>query len=85
MEQGSCPENVSLIIDSNENGVDDGGIGKEMEESLQRNASNDQGNLEARLPDSPVNLEMRDIGLTFQLKMLEFMDSMKQETKCGKE
>ena len=32
---------------------------------------------EARLLDPHVNLEMGDVGLNFQLKMLEFMDSMK--------
>ena len=75
----------SLIIDSNVNGVEDGGFGEEVEESLQRGASNNQGNLVVRLPDPPVNLETRDVGLSFQLKMLKFMDSMRQEIKCGKE
>ena len=50
-------EDVSLTIDANDNGVEDGGFGEEVEESLQRDASNDQGNLEARLPDPLVNLE----------------------------
>ena len=71
------PEDFSLTIDSNDNGEKDGGFGEEMEESLQRDASNNQGNSEARLPDPLVDLEMRDVGLSFQLKMLEFMDSMK--------
>ena len=79
------PEDVSLTIDANDNGVEDGGFGEEVEESLQRDASNDQGNSEARLPDPPVNLETGDVGLSFQLKMLEFMDSMRQEIKRGKE
>ena len=34
-------EDVSLTIDSNDNGVEDGGFGEEMK-SLQRNVSNDQ-------------------------------------------
>ena len=79
------PEDVSLTIDANDNGVEDGGFGEEVEESLQRDASNDQGNSEARLLDPPVNLETGDVGLSFQLKMLEFMDSMRQEIKRGKE
>ena len=32
-----------------------------------------------------MNLETGDVGLSFQLKMLEFMDSMRQEIKRGKE
>ena len=32
-----------------------------------------------------VNLDGDNAGLSFQLKMLEFMDSMKQELKHGKE
>ena len=79
------PEDVSLTIEANDNGVEDDGFDEEVEESLQRDASNDQGNLEARLPDPPVNLETGDVGLSFQLKMLEFMDSMRQEIKRGKE
>ena len=78
-------EDVSLTIDSNDNSVEDGGFGEEVEESLRRDASNDQENLGARLPDPPVNLEMGDVGLSFQLKMLEFMDSMGEEIKHGKE
>ena len=39
-------EDVSLTIDANDNGVEDGGFG-EVEESLQRDASNDQGDSEA--------------------------------------
>ena len=36
------PEDVSVTIDSNDNGMEDGGFGEEVEESLQRDASNDQ-------------------------------------------
>ena len=72
------PKDVSFTIDANDNGMEDGGFGEEMEEPLQRDASNSQGNLEARLPDPPMNLETGDVGLSFQLKMLEFMDIMKQ-------
>ena len=79
------PADISLTIDSNDNGVEDGGFGEEVEESLQRDASNDQGNSGAKLPDPLVNLETRDVRLSFQLKMLEFMDSMMQEIKRGKE
>ena len=50
-------EDVSLTIESNDNVLEDGGFGEEVEESLQRDASNDQGNLGARLSYPPVNLE----------------------------
>ena len=69
----SVPKDVSLTIDSNDNGMEDGGFGEEVEESLQRDASNNHGNLGARLLDPPVNLEMGDVELSFQLKMLDFM------------
>ena len=39
------PKDVSLTIDANDNGVEDGGFGEEVEESFQRDASNDQGKL----------------------------------------
>jgi hypothetical protein len=32
--------------------------------------------LRARLPNASMSLEKCDVGLTFQIKMLEFMDSM---------
>jgi hypothetical protein len=32
-----------------------------------------------------MSLENCDVGLTFQLKMLEFMDSMNQELQVGNE
>ena len=79
------PKDISLTIDFNDNGVEDGGFDEELEESHQRDASNNQGNLEARLPDPFVNLETGDVGLNFQLKMLEFMDSMRQKIKRRKE
>ena len=79
------PDIISLAIDSNNNGVEDGGFGEEVGKSLQRDASNNQGNLGARLSDPLVNLETRDVGLSFQFKMLEFIDSMRQEIKREKE
>ena len=39
----------------------------------------------ARLPNAPMTLESCDVGLTFQLKMLEFKDFMNQELHVGKE
>ena len=78
-------EDVYFTIDSNGNGGEDGGFGKEVEDFLQSDASNNQGNLRARLPNPPVNLGTGDVGLSFQLKMLEFVDSMRQEIKHGKE
>jgi hypothetical protein len=41
--------------------------------------------LGSRLPNAPMSLESGDVGLTFQLKMLEFMDSMNEELQVGKE
>ena len=79
------PKDVSVTIDSNDNGVKDGGFGEEVEESFQRDASNVQEDLGARLPNPPLNLVTGDVGLSFQFKMLEFMDSMRQEIKRGKE
>jgi hypothetical protein len=35
------------------------------------------------LPKLPMSLESCDIGLTFQLKILEFMNSMKQDFQEG--
>ena len=36
----SMPKDVSFTIDFNDNGVEDGGFGEEVEESLQRDDSN---------------------------------------------
>jgi hypothetical protein len=66
-------------IVSNDNGWEYGGFGKGMEESIERTPANLNENLGARLPNAPMSLESCDVGLTFQLKMLEFMDSMNQE------
>jgi hypothetical protein len=41
--------------------------------------------LGARLPNAPMSLESCDVGLTFHLNMLEFMDSMNQELQVDKE
>jgi hypothetical protein len=53
-------------------------FGKEMRESIERSPANLKESLEARLPSAPMSLESYDVGLTFQLKMLEFMDFMNQ-------
>src|ERR1700738_1744885 len=78
-------EDVDPTIDSNENGGDDGAMGEEVEESRERDPVNLEENSEARIPNAPENLEGGDVGLKFQLKMLEFMDSVNQELKRGKE
>ena len=82
-------EGVAFAIDLNDNGGDNGGhtsgIGVEVEEILQRSASNNKKNLGARLLDPLVNLEIGDVRLNFHLKMLEFMNFVNQEIKCGKE
>jgi hypothetical protein len=68
-----------------DNGWEYGGFGKEMWESIERTLANLKESLGARLPNAPMSLESGDVGLTFQLKMLEFMDSMNQELQVGKE
>jgi hypothetical protein len=60
----------------NDNGWEYGRFGKGMEESIERTPANLNKILGARLPNAPMSLESGDVGLTFQLKMLEFMDSM---------
>jgi len=52
---------------------------------LIRNPANLEAHSEARLPNAPESLEGGDVGLKFQLKMLEFMNSVNQELKRGKE
>jgi hypothetical protein len=41
--------------------------------------------LGARLPIASISLESCDVGLTFQLKILKFMDFINQEPLVGKE
>jgi hypothetical protein len=72
-------------IVSNGNGWEYGGFGKEVGGSIERTPANLQESLGARLSNAPMSLESCDVGLTFQLKMLEFMDSMNQELQVGKE
>jgi hypothetical protein len=69
----------------NDNGWEYGGFGKDMGESIERTLANLKESLGARLPNASMSLESGDVGLTFQLKMLEFMDSMNQELQIGKE
>lgn len=38
----------------------------------------------ARLPNAPKSLEGSDVGLIFQLKILEYMDFENQELKRGR-
>jgi hypothetical protein len=85
LEQGSCQYGFWRNIVSNDNGWKYGGFGMEMGESIERTLANLKDSLRARLPNAPMSLESGDVGLTFQLKMLEFMDSMNQELQVGKE
>jgi hypothetical protein len=78
-------EVVDPAIESVDNGGNDGATGEEVEESLERGPTNLEENSGARLPNAPESLEGGDVGLKFQLKMLEFMDSVNQELKCGKD
>ena len=41
-------------------------------------------NLGAKISIAFENLEGGDVGLKFQLKVLDFMDSVNQKPKCGK-
>jgi hypothetical protein len=70
---------------SNDNGWEYGGFGKEMGESIEWNPANLKESLGARLPNASMSLDSFAVGLTFQLKILEFMDSMNQEFQVGKE
>ena len=49
-----------------------------MGESIERTPINLKESFGARLPDSPMSLESCDVGLKFQLKILEFKDFMDQ-------
>jgi hypothetical protein len=50
-----------------------------MGEFIERTPANLKESLGVRLPNVPMSLKSVDVGLTFQLKMLEFMDSMNQK------
>jgi hypothetical protein len=52
---------------------------KNMREFIEWTPANLKECLRARLLNAPMFLESCDVGLTFQLKMLKFMDSMNQE------
>jgi hypothetical protein len=56
-----------------------------MGEFIERTPANLKESLGARLPNAPMSLESCDVGLTFQLKMLKFVDSMNRELQVGKE
>ena len=55
-----------------------------MKESFERDPAKLKYNLEVRLPNASKNLEGSDVGLKFQLKMLEFMTFINQELKHSK-
>ena len=69
----------------NNNGGNNGGLGKEIDDSLERDPAKVEENLMARLLYAPENLESNDVGLKFQFKMLELMNSVYQELKHDKE
>jgi hypothetical protein len=56
-----------------------------MGEFIEMTPANLKESLGARLPNAPMTLESCDVGLTFQLKMLEFVDSMNRKLQVGKE
>ena len=72
-------------MDFNDNGGDDDAMGEEMVVSFEKNPAILEENSEARLPNASGSLKGGDVGLKFQLKMLEFMDSMNKELKRSKE
>jgi hypothetical protein len=53
-------------IDANEYGEDNGGFGKNIEESIIKIPGNLKENLGARLLNAPKNLESGDVGLKFR-------------------
>ena len=56
-----------------------------MGEFIEKTPANLKESLGARLPNPPMSLETCDVGITFQLKILEFMDSMNQGFQVSKE
>jgi hypothetical protein len=66
------------VIVSNDNGWEYGEFGEEMVESIEKTPANLKKNLGAKLPNAPMRLGNLNVGVTFQLKMLEFMDFMNQ-------
>ena len=64
-------------------GGDDGELDNEVEESLQKDPANLKKYSSARLLNAPKNLEIGDVEI--QLKMFEFVDSVNQKLKRGKE
>jgi hypothetical protein len=67
----------TIVFDGN--GWIHGGFGKAMGEFIERTPANLKESLGARVPNAPMSLESGNVGLTFQLKMLEFMDSMNKK------
>lgn len=51
----------------------------EIKKSFERDPTNLKENLGAKLLNAPKNLENFDVGMQFQLKMLEFMDFLNQK------
>lgn len=56
--------------------MNDGGFGKEMEDSIKNTTTNLKNNSAVRLTNVPKSLEYGDVGLKFQLKRLEFIHLM---------
>ena len=56
-----------------------------MEDSLEKAPANLENKLGTRLPNARESLEIGNVGLKFQLKMLLFMDFVNQELKHGME
>ena len=78
-------EDVAPATDSYHNSRNEGETNEEVEESLQSKPWNDEQHLGTRLSNPPQNLKSRNVGLSFQSKMLKFMDSMNQKLKHGRE
>ena len=56
--------------------------GEDVEKSYDRYPTNLEENSKARLPNARLE---GDVGLKFQLKIIEFMDFVNQELKCDKD
>lgn len=71
-------ENFDPAIDSNDNGWDDGGLGEEIKEFHENNSANFEEFL------GPETWKMMMLHSNSN-SMLDFMDPVNQQLKCGKE
>ena len=85
LEQRSCQNGFRPHHCFNDNDWEYVGFGKEVGESIEWTPANLKESLGARISNAPMSLEICEVGLTFQLKILEFMNYMNQDLQVGKE